>query len=140
MKTRRIESNEQTRGRTRGNITQAKSRGRSIYQGPAGQCGGKWKVPGLKHTARLQNETRTQMMKLVAKDIDVAEIYSPPRVAKRPEQYGFEGGWGLDLTTKGSDGKAWHPSSSVIRKRAIDNTKKDKPLLTMGSPMCKGRR
>ena len=28
-----------------------------------------------------------QLMKLVAEDIDVAEIYSPPRVAKRAEQW-----------------------------------------------------
>ena len=64
------------------------------------------KLTGPKHITKLQKEMQLQMMKLVAEEIDVAEIYSPPRVTKRAEQWGLKGGWSLDLTTKDSDGKA----------------------------------
>ena len=77
-----------------------------------------------------------QMMKLVAEGIDVAEIYSPPRVTLRAKQWGLKLGWSLDLTTKDSDGKAWDFSKKNMQQRAIDKIKQDKPLLIIGSPMC----
>ena len=79
---------------------------------------------------------RTQMMKLVADDIDVAEIYSPPRVAKRAEQWGLTGGWGLDFETEDSDGKLLNFSKSTTGARTMKNINRDKPLLIVGSPMC----
>ena len=78
------------------------------------------------------------MVKLVAEYIRVAEIYSPPRVTKRAEQWGLNGGQGLDPTTKDHDGKPWEFSSSATRKRAADKLNKDKPLLIVGSPMFTG--
>jgi hypothetical protein len=53
--------------------------------------------------AELQEEMQTQMMQPVAEGTDVSEIYSPPRVSKRADQWGLTGGWSLDLTTKDSD-------------------------------------
>ena len=47
------------------------------------------------------------MVKLVAEDIGVAEIYSPPMVPQRGKQLALSAGWSLDLVTKDSDGKAW---------------------------------
>ena len=81
------------------------------------------------------------MMKLVTEEIvteeiDVAEIYSPPRVAIRAKEMGLRAGWGLDLTTKDKDGKYWDFSKIEMRQRAIAKIKKDKPLLIVGSPMC----
>ncbi len=91
---------------------------------------------GFKLITKLQKDTRLQMMKLVAEDIDVAEIYSPPRVTKTAGQRGLKGGWILDLTTKDDDGKPWDFSPSTVRKRAVIKINKDKPLLSVGSPMC----
>ena len=46
------------------------------------------------------------MMKLVAGEMDVADIDSPPRVAARAKELGLRAGWSLDLTIKDKDGKA----------------------------------
>ena len=89
-----------------------------------------------KYLARLQKEMQLQMAKLVAEDIDVSEIYSPPRVAQRAEVWGLKKGWGLDLTTTDVDGKAWDFSRKEMRDRAINKIKRDKPLLIVGSPTC----
>ena len=89
-----------------------------------------------RHLSKLSQEMHTQMMKLVAEDIDVAEIYSPPRVAARAKLWGLKGGWSLDLTTKDRDGKRWDFSKREMRRRAIEKIKADKPLLIIGSPMC----
>ena len=40
-----------------------------------------------KHIAKLQKEMQMQMMQLVAEEIDVAEIYIPPRVTQRARQW-----------------------------------------------------
>ena len=47
-----------------------------------------------------------QMVQLIAEYIDVAEIHSPPSVAKRAAHWGFKCGWSIDLTTTDTDGKA----------------------------------
>ena len=57
------------------------------------------------------SELDNQMNNLVIAGMDVAEIYSPPRISKRASEVGLKGGWSLDLTTKDSDGKAWDFSS-----------------------------
>ena len=36
-----------------------------------------------KHIAKLDKEMRNAMMKLVAENLDISEMYSPPRVAAR---------------------------------------------------------
>lgn len=90
---------------------------------------------GPGHITKPQKEMQLQMMKLVAGDIDAVEIYSPPRVTKSAKRWGLEGGWSPDFTTKDSDGKTWDFSKSKMRKRAIEKINKDKPLLTVGSPM-----
>ena len=66
-----------------------------------------------------------------------AEIYSPPSVAGRAEQWGLRGGRSLDLTTKDKDGKTWDFSKPEMRRRAMEKIEKDNPLLIIDSPMCK---
>ena len=75
-------------------------------------------------------------MKLIAEDMDVAEIYSPPRIAVKAKEMGLKGGWSLDLTNTDVDGKRWDFSKPEMRKRAIDKINKDKPLVIIGSPAC----
>ena len=89
-----------------------------------------------KHIAKLQKDMQMQMLQLVAGEIDVAEIYSRPRVTQRAKQWGLKPGWSLDITTKDADGEPWDFSKRRMRKKAIDKINKDKPLLIIGSPMC----
>ena len=56
-----------------------------------------------RHIAKFHEEMHMAMMKLVAEEIHVAEIYSPPRVAKRAQEMGPRAGWSLDQTTRDSD-------------------------------------
>ena len=49
---------------------------------------------------------------------------------------GLRAGWGLDLTTHDSDGRAWDFNSKEIRNRAARRVLQDKPLLLIGSPVC----
>ena len=89
---------------------------------------------GQPHITTRQQEMQIQMMKLVAGDIDVAEVCSPHGVANRAGQLGFTGGWGLALTTEDSDGRAWDVLPSRMRKRAVETINKDTPLLIAGGP------
>ena len=89
-----------------------------------------------RHLAKLQEEVHIQMMKLVVEGMDVAEIYSPPRVAVKAREMGLRAGWSLDLTTKDEQGNKWDLSKDKMRKKAMDKIRKDKPLLVIGSPMC----
>ena len=47
------------------------------------------------------------MMKLVTEEIDVAEIYSPPRLAVTAKELELKAGWSLDLTTKDTPEIPW---------------------------------
>ena len=77
-----------------------------------------------------------ELLNIKYEGIDVAEIYSPPRVAARAQAFGLRPGWSLDLTTQDNDGKPWDFSRREMRERAIRKIKKDRPLLIIGSPMC----
>eukprot|EP00973_Karenia_brevis_P062211 8652733-Karenia_brevis.AAC.1 len=68
--------------------------------------------------------------------MDVAEIYSPPRVTGYAKEFDLEGGWSLDLTTCDTDGEPWDFNRTEMRNRAIRNVLNDKPTLVIGSPMC----
>ena len=37
----------------------------------------------------------------------ISEVYSPPRVTTMAESMGLRGGFSLDLTAPGPDGRAW---------------------------------
>ncbi len=82
---------------------------------------------GQKHITKLEKELQLQMLKMVAEGVDVAEIYSPPRVVKRAQEIGLKPGWGLDLTTKDTDGRPWDFSKKEAKERAIMKIRKDKP-------------
>ena len=69
----------------------------------------------------------------------VSEIYSPPRVtaaAKLLPELKIIPGFALDLTTADSDGKHWDFDDKVMRDRAMQRVRDEKPLLLVGSPMC----
>merc|ERR1739836_291480 len=68
--------------------------------------------------------------------MDVAEIYSPPRVAEMAARLELQAGWSLDLTTTDEEGIPWDFNKEDRRKAAMDKVKKDEPLPVIGSPMC----
>eukprot|EP00973_Karenia_brevis_P001986 271506-Karenia_brevis.AAC.1 len=45
----------------------------------------------------LEKQIEASMQEVLA--MDVAEIYSPPRVVDCAKEFNLEGGWSLDLTT-----------------------------------------
>ena len=68
--------------------------------------------------------------------MEVAEVYSPPRVTRMAEQMGLRAGWALDLTTHDDDGRAWNFDQLEMRNRAVRRLLRDEPTLLIGSPMC----
>lgn len=63
-------------------------------------------------------------------DVEIAEIYSPPRVTTQAKTFGLRAGEAMDIIT------GWDFRSSAQRKRAWDYIQDQKPLLLIGSPMC----
>ena len=76
------------------------------------------------------------MMELLIANMQVAEVYSPPRVTAMARAIGLRAGWSLDLTTRDSDGRLWGFNELEMRNRAIRKIASDKPLFLVGSPMC----
>ena len=69
----------------------------------------------------------------------VSEIYSPPRVTaatKLLPELKIIPGFALDLTTADADGKLWDFDSKIMRDRAMQKVKDERPMLLVGSPMC----
>ena len=63
-------------------------------------------------------------------DVDLAEVYSPPRVTRQAVKYGLRTGEAMDLTTR------WDFARLLDRIRASEDAGKYKPRLLVGSPMC----
>ena len=76
------------------------------------------------------------MMELLIANIEVAEVYSPPRVVTMAKTMGLKAGWSLDLTTKEVDGRQWNFNEVEMRNRAIRKVLEDQPMFLIGSPMC----
>ncbi len=69
--------------------------------------------------------------------MDVAEMYSPPRITKMARQLGLADGWALDLTgTDPEDEKPWDFNDEAKRDKAKKMVKADKPVMLILSPMC----
>lgn len=68
--------------------------------------------------------------------IDVAEMYSGPRVATAAAKMGLRSGWALDLSTKNEAGNPWDFTRADMRDKAARKLVEDKPLVLIGSPPC----
>ena len=62
--------------------------------------------------------------------IDIAEVYSPPRVAAEAAKRGLTAGESMDLTT------GWDFRLQEHRAQARKYVKENEPKLLIGSPMC----
>ena len=88
----------------------------------------------------LERETReldVEVLKAKTKATHAAsELYSPPRIVKLLKEWGWQGGYSLDLTHHGPDGQRWDFTKASHRLRAWRLLKRDGPYLLIGSPPC----
>ena len=89
-----------------------------------------------RHQNAKQNQLNRTMRSILMEQMDVAEVYSPPRIAEMARQMGLRGGWSLDLTTCDKDGRPWDFNCKTMRNCAVRLLLEDKPRLLIGSPMC----
>ena len=73
---------------------------------------------------------------MLIEQMQVAEVYSPPRVVEMANNVGMLGGWSLDLTTCDEDGKPWGFNSINMRNKAIRKLINDKPVVLIGFSLC----
>ena len=76
-----------------------------------------------------QNPFRTELINAVGQ-VDVTEVYSPPRVTLTASTFGLNAGESMDLTT------GWDFRLRADRKRAMQYVRKYRPKLVIGSPVC----
>ena len=76
------------------------------------------------------------MAKSMMEEMDVVEVYSPPRVVAMAKRMGLRAGWSLDLTTTDENGDAWDSNKVAMRNKAARKLIQDKPRLLIGSPTC----
>ena len=84
----------------------------------------------------ISNQLDQTMMHMMVAAMDVAEVYSPPRMANMASNMGLRAGWSLDLNTKDTDGKALGFNAPEMRNRAARRVLEDKPMLLISNPMC----
>ena len=76
------------------------------------------------------------MKEMIVKEMDVAEVYGPPRIVEMAHKMGLRAGWGLGLTTCGEHGRPWDFNCPKMRNAAVRKLLNDRPRLLIGSPMC----
>ena len=62
--------------------------------------------------------------------VDVAELYSPPRVTAEAQKFGLKTGEAMDILT------LWDFTKDEHKRMAKEYIDKYKPRLIVGSPMC----
>ena len=81
------------------------------------------------HHDQRDRKMNAVMMELLLNPMDVAEVYSPPRVATMVRGMGLRQGWSLDLTTCDRDGRSWDFNTNEMRNRAARKVLQDKFVL-----------
>ena len=59
--------------------------------------------------------------------VDVAEIYSPPRMAAMASRLGYTAGFSMDLTTSDENGLPWDLPLADTQRRALRRWEIDMP-------------
>ena len=75
----------------------------------------------------METELTKQLNRI---SVDVAELYSPPRVTEEAKKFGLSAGAAFDLTT------GWDFRLERDRNLAKEYVRTHKPKLVIGSPMC----
>ena len=68
--------------------------------------------------------------------VDLAEVYSPPRMMKQATKLGYSAGFVMDLTTKDEDGSQWDLSDVDMQRKADASLVEEAPWLLAISPPC----
>ncbi len=69
--------------------------------------------------------------------VDVAEVYSPPRIAEVAKHMNLRPGWSLDLTeVDPDDNEPWDLSNKDKQDKAKGKVNGDKPFMLILCPMC----
>jgi hypothetical protein len=79
----------------------------------------------------------TEMVKMLyrtseamGEQVEITEMYSPPRITEEAKKWGIKTGEAMDLTT------GWDFRRQGDRERAWQHIRRCKPQLIVGSPMC----
>ena len=70
------------------------------------------------------------VQEILKMSVDIAEMYSPPRVTEEARNFGLNAGEAMDLTT------GWDFSQEEHKERALKYIRENQPKLIIGSPMC----
>ena len=84
----------------------------------------------------IKAESKNTNKDVNQKSVDVAEAYSPPRIAAMAAELGFNPGFSLDLTTTNDAGEPWDLSDKKMQDAAIKLQDDQKPWLLVVSPPC----
>ena len=68
--------------------------------------------------------------------MQVAEVYSPPRMTKVARQLGMKAGFALDLTNTDEEGNQWDFSKAEMRAKALKLVDEEQPAILILSPPC----
>ena len=84
----------------------------------------------------IKAESKNTNKDVNQKSVDVAEAYSPPRMAAMAAELGFNPGFSLDLTTTNDAGEPWDLSDKKMQDAATKLQDDQKPWLLVVSPPC----
>ena len=79
---------------------------------------------------------RTQKRSFGNARVDVAEIYSPPRMTAMASKLGYTPGFSMDQTTLDEDGMPWDLSLAATQRKALRRWEIDSSYLLVASPPC----
>ena len=83
------------------------------------------------HAEILDEDMETPMIQSLRRiSVDIAEMYSPPRVTAEAKKFGMQVGEAMDFAT------GWDFSRKEDREKAMEYINKFQPKLVVGSPMC----
>ena len=91
------------------------------------------KINQLEFETKLVQELRNVQ-------VDIAEVYSPPRVTKAARmipRLGILPGFAMDITVNDENGNPWDFEVKSQKERAARKLIETAPDLLVGSPMCK---
>ena len=66
-----------------------------------------------------ESQLNNMMRKLMFEQMEVAEVYSPPRIVEMARRMGLRAGWSLDLTTCDDYGRPWDFNCKQMRNAAV---------------------
>ena len=91
--------------------------------------------------ARWTTETSAAMQTVERKNrsgptVEVAEVYSLPRMTQMAKQVRMKAGFALDLTTTDDNGVVWDLSKANMREKALKLQMETEPIMLILSPPC----